>query len=71
MVRVELLSRTENRTLVMCKHSTLYAACAVCVTIFSTGGKFRPVSIFTYLILVARSYALLSSVILVKKKSSK
>jgi len=34
-----------------------YAACAVCVTIFSTGGKFHPVSIFTQL--VTRSYVLL------------
>ena len=34
----------------------------MCVTIFSTGGKFRPVSIFTQLhtlTLVTRSYALL------------
>ena len=41
---------------------TFYAACAVHVTIFSTGGKFRPVLIFTYLhalTLVACSYVLL------------
>ena len=40
----------------------VYAACAVCVTIFSTGGKFRPVSTFMELhtlTLAARSYALL------------
>ena len=39
-----------------------YAACAVRVTIFSTGGKFRLVSNFTdlhALTLAARSYALL------------
>ena len=38
------------------------SGCAVRVTIFSTGGKFRPVSNFTELhahTLVARSYALL------------
>ena len=39
-----------------------YAACAVRVSIFSTGGKFRPVSNFTklhVLTLAACSYALL------------
>ena len=38
---------------------TFYAACTVHVTIFSTGGKFRPVSIFTQLhalTLVTRSW---------------
>ena len=42
---------------------TFYTACAVCVTIFSTGRKFHPVSIFTLLhalTLVACSYALLT-----------
>ena len=41
----------------------IYTACAVRVTIFSTGSKFRPVSNFTELhafTLAARSYALLS-----------
>ena len=42
----------------------VYAACAVRVTIFSTGGKFQPVSNCTELhtltlALAARSYALL------------
>ena len=40
----------------------VYAACLVCVTIFSTGGKFRLVSNFTELhslTLAARSYVLL------------
>ena len=40
----------------------VYAACPVRVTIFSTGGKFRPVSNFTELhtlTLAARSYTLL------------
>ena len=40
----------------------VYAACAVRVTIFSTGGKFQPVSNCTELhtlTLAARSYALL------------
>ena len=40
----------------------VYAACAVHVTIFSTGSKFRPVSNFTELhalTLATRSYALL------------
>ena len=40
----------------------VYAACAVCVTIYSTGGKFQPVSICTKLhalTLATRSYALL------------
>ena len=40
----------------------VYAACAVCVTIFSTGGKVRPVSNFTELRALTqavRSYALL------------
>ena len=40
-------------------HDYVYAACAVCVTIFSTGGKFRPVSNFTELhalTLVVHSY---------------
>jgi len=43
------LKRTKNRTLVTCTlgNINIYAACAVRVTIFSTGGKFRPVSIFT------------------------
>ena len=42
------------------------AACAGRVTIFSTGGKFRPVSNFTELhalTLAARSYALLTEMI--------
>jgi len=45
----KLLNRTKNRTLVMCTLSNIniYTDCAVCVAIFSTGGKFRPVSIFT------------------------
>ena len=41
---------------------TFYTACAVCVIISSTGRKFRPVSIFTWLhalTLVTRSYVLL------------
>ena len=41
---------------------TFSAACAVHFTIFSTGGKFRPVAIFMLLhalTLVTRSYALL------------
>ena len=49
---------------------TFYAVCVVHVTIFSTGGKFRPVLIFTYLhalTLVARSYALLLLAILQTK----
>jgi len=29
------------------QHLTFYATCAMHVTIFSTGGKFHPVSIFT------------------------
>ena len=39
----------KNRTLVMCTLSNIkkmayfYAVCAVCVTIFCTGGKFQPV----------------------------
>ena len=40
----------------------VYAACPVCVTIFSSGGKFRPVPNFTELhalTLAAHSYALL------------
>ena len=44
---------------------TFYTACAVHVAIFSTGGKFCPVSIFMYLhalTLVTRSYALLKQV---------
>ena len=48
----------------MCTLSNIniYAACTMRVTIFSTGGKFRPFSIFMYLhvlTLVARSYVLL------------
>ena len=42
--------------------STVYASCAVCVTIFSTDGKFWPVANFTKLhalTLAAHSYALL------------
>ena len=38
----------------------------MCVTIFNTGGKFRPVSIlhsYTLLLFVARSYVLLASII--------
>ena len=38
----------------------VYVACAVCVTIFSTGGKFQPVSNFTTFTQAACSYALLS-----------
>ena len=42
VVRAKLLNRTKNRTLVTCMLSNInkmayfYAACAVCVTIFST-----------------------------------
>ena len=46
----------------MLSNINIYASCAVCVTIFSTGGKFHPVSIFTLLhalTLVAHSYVLL------------
>ena len=68
MGRAKLLNRTKNRTLVTCvlsninKMAYFYAACVVRVTIFSTEGKFHPVSNFTYLYAltqVARSYALL------------
>ena len=50
--------------LITCLATMAYvnAACTVCVTIFSTGGKFQPVSNFTQLHalpLAARSYALL------------
>ena len=51
---------------------TFYAVCIVHVTIFSTGGKFRPVSIFTQLhalTLVARSYALLLLAIIQTQKA--
>ena len=47
----------------MHKMAYVNAACTGRVTIFSTGGKFRPVSNFTQLhalTLAARSYALLS-----------
>ena len=40
-------SHTENRTHGHVLSNNVYAACAVCVTIFSTGGKYRPVSNFT------------------------
>ena len=41
VLKIELWSRARIATL------TFYAACAVPVTIFSTGGKLRPVLIFT------------------------
>ena len=41
VLKIELWSCAHLATL------TFYAACAVRVTIFSTGGKFRPVPIFT------------------------
>ena len=41
VLKIELWSHAHMATV------TLYAACTVCVTIFSTGGKFRPVSIIT------------------------
>jgi len=41
------LNRTKNRTLRRLATLTFYAACAMCVTIFSTGVKFYPVSILT------------------------
>ena len=47
----------------------VYATCVVRVTIFSTGGKFRPVSNFTELHTLtqaARSYSLLIYPIIVK-----
>ena len=49
IVRVEFPASTKIRTLVTCTLSNInvYTACAVCVTIFSTGRKFCPVSIFT------------------------
>ena len=55
----------ESSNLVTCLATMayVYAACTVCVTIFSTGGKFQTVSNFTELhalILAARSYALLA-----------
>ena len=56
VLKMELWSRVCIATI------TFYAVCVVHVTIFSTGGKFRPVSIFTQLhalTLVACSYALL------------
>ena len=46
----------------LAKMTYAYAACTVCVTIFSTGGKFWPISKFTELhglIPATRSYALL------------
>jgi len=55
------LNRTKNRTVLIIEHwshaclttltkiAYLYAACAVHVTIFSTGGKFHPVLNFTQL----------------------
>ena len=49
-------------------------SCVVHVTIFITDGKFRPVSIFTYLhafTLVARSYALLLLAIIQTQKAMK
>ena len=70
IVRVKLLNRTKNRTLVTCTLSNInktayfYAVCVVHVSIFSTGGKFHLVSNFTQLhtlTLVAISYALLGN----------
>ena len=58
-----------NRILVTCTLSTIItqpAACAVCVTIFKNGGKFRLVAIFTQLLaltVVGRSNALLYQII--------
>ena len=56
IVMAKLLNRTKNRKLVTCTLSkiTFYIACAVCVIIFSTGGKFRPVFFFY---VVTRSYS--------------
>ena len=57
VLKIELWSRARIATL------TFIRSCAPCITIFSTGRKFRPVSIFTLLhalTLVARFYALLS-----------
>ena len=62
-----LLNCTKNRTLchVLATMAYVYTACAVHVTIFSTTGKFRPISNFMELhalTLAARSYALLIAV---------
>ena len=59
MLKIELWSRARLATL------TFYAACAVRVTIFITGGKFCPVSIFMLLhalTLVARTYVVLPGI---------
>ena len=65
------LNCTKNRTLVMCALSNInkmayfYAACAVCITIFCTGSKFRPFSnlrSYMLLILAAHFYLLLDKV---------
>ena len=59
---IELLLKIEH--LVMCLATMAYAypACPVCVTIFSTGSKFRPVSELHALTLAARSYVLLAAI---------
>jgi len=48
---VKLLNRTTNRTLVTCMLSNIniLRSLSACYY-FSTGGKFRPVSIFMYLL---------------------
>ena len=65
VVKEKLLNHTKNRTLVTCTLSNmiyLFTVCAVCVTIFSIGGKFCPVLNFMQLhalTQVACSYTLL------------
>ena len=64
LVNSHLQNCTKNTKPVTCLATMpyVYAACPVCITIFSTGGKFRPVPNFTELhalTLAAHSYALL------------